>query len=552
MLKTLTIENYALIDHSHIDFTPGFVVITGETGAGKSIMLGALGLLLGQRADTQVLQDTSRKCVVEASFEIEGLGLKDFFEENDLDYDDTLIVRREILPSAKSRAFVNDTPVSLSLLKELAPHILDIHSQHQTLTLSDSGFQTSLLDSLVSDNMLLSQYQSAYKEYVSLKHHLEQLTSEEMQNRKDLDYNQFLFDELQEARLEVDEQDALEEESRLLANSEGIKTSFAAVMSLLDGENAVLELLNRAKNQLSHTADCLPAIKELYDRLDSSLIELRDISSEVGLLDDRIQYSPERQQQVDERLDLLYRLEKKHSVETVADLIAIREELDAKLQSVTTLDEEIHKAMEAVDNAFAELQQYGERLTASRQKAAVDVEKQLLPILEQLGMKEARLCAMVTPAEHYGPKGCDQVSFLFNANRGGELREISKVASGGELSRLMLALKSIVAHASQLPTIIFDEIDTGISGDISMRVGNILKEMSTTMQVVAISHMPQIAARAEQHLKVYKHLEEDTTVSHIRQLAEEERVGEIAMMLSSDNPTESAMQTARELMSNPK
>lgn len=548
MLRTLSIDNYALIDQSHIEFAPGFVVITGETGAGKSIMLGALALLLGQRADTQVLRDASRKCVVEASFDISTLGLKTFFESNDLDYDDTLILRREILPSAKSRAFVNDSPVSLSVLKDLAPRLIDIHSQHQTLTLSDSSFQIALLDALATDSTVLPEYQSAFREYISLKRKLEQLTAEEAQNRKALDYNQFLFDELSQARLDADEQQQLEEESNLLANSESIKMALSCVQSLLGDENAVISLLNSAKSQLSHSADCLPALNELYERLDSSLIELQDVLSEANSLDDRVQYSPERQQQVDERLDLLYRLQKKHGVESVASLIEIRDELDEKLQSVLSLDQQIHDAMEAVDNAFSHVQSLAEKLTNSRTVAAAEIESQLLPILSDLGMKEARMNVNVVPTEHFSSMGRDQVTFLFNANRGGELRELSKVASGGELSRLMLALKSIVVKASLLPTIIFDEIDTGISGDISMRVGHILAQMSKSMQVIAISHMPQIAARASQHLKVYKRIEEDSTVSHIRQLNDQERVNEIAMMLSSENPTESALKTARELM----
>lgn len=549
MLQSLTIENYALIAHSHIEFEKGFVVITGETGAGKSILLGALGLLLGQRADCQSLRDKTKKCVVEAVFDISCLDLQPFFALHELDYDPNLILRREILPSAKSRAFVNDTPVALPLLHELGLKIVDIHAQHQTLRLGDALFQTSLLDALSPQPDLLARYRDAYQDYVEVKKRLEQLMAEEQQNKKDLDYHQFLFDELFAAHLVADEQQELEQESTLLANAETIKESLSQALRVCDGdEDSALSRLLMAKNQLSHSADFLPALKELQERFDSSLIELRDILSELDSLNDQVQYNPERQQEVDQRLDVIYRLQKKHNVSMVAELLAIQDDLDRKLQSVSTLDEQIQKAMEEVDKAFATIQGLAEQITAARQKAALLMEQDILPILADLGMKEARLQVCVSPTANYGPQGCDEVRFLFNANKGGELRDIAKVASGGELSRLMLALKSIVARASLLPTIIFDEIDSGISGDISMRVSHILERMSLSMQVIAISHMPQIAARANQHLKVAKAVEDESTVSRIRQLSTDERIEEIAMMLSSDNPTDSALQTARELM----
>lgn len=553
MLQSLTIDNYALIDHTHIDFSAGFVVITGETGAGKSILLGALGLLLGQRADCQALHDKNKKCVVEANFDITSLELEEFFEANDLDYDETLIVRREILPSAKSRAFVNDSPVSLAVLSALGMRLVDIHAQHQTLRLADPTFQTSLLDALASDPSIYASYKAAYGRYSTLKHELERLTAEEQQNRKDLDYNQFLFDELNDARLMEGEQQELEEESNLLANAETIMGALHQVMALCEeDEESAIARLSTAKSQLEHTADCLPALRELQSRMDSTIIELRDILGEISALDDRIQYNPSRQQEVDERLDLLYRLERKHGVDNAEALIALRDELDGKLQSVSSMEQQIEETMEAVDKAFGEVQRLAEQITLQRKKAAQQFEEAIHPKLCDLGMKEARLKATVTPTEDFGPQGCDRVLFLFNANRGGEMREIAKVASGGELSRLMLGLKAIVASASLLPTIVFDEIDSGISGDISMRVSNILKQMSMTMQVVAITHLPQIAAAAKQHLKVAKAVEGEATVSRIRELGEEERVNEIAMMLSSDNPTASALQTARELMSTSK
>ena len=554
MITHLHIENYALIQHTDIDFGPSMTAITGETGAGKSILLGALGLLMGQRADSQVLQDKEKKCVVEAFF------------------DDDVILRREILPSAKSRAFVDDSPVTLDQLRATAARLLDIHSQHQTLTLADSAFQRDLLDTLspsaetgrapVSTETTdipttqrrahgpSLQYADAFAEYQRLKKHLEELTSADQQARREQDYHQFLFDELNEAHLVEGEQEELEQESSLLANAEGIKEALSTVLSLCDSDSgdSALSRLSASRQQLSRIASTHPDAQALSERMESSLIELKDILSEVESFNDRIAFSPDRQQQVDERLDLLYRLEKKHSVSTVQELIALRDELDEKLQAVAHLDEEIHAAMEAVDKVFAKVQQEAERLTALRQQAARQLEKEVLPLLSDLGMKEARLVVEVTPTSTYTPHGCDSIRFLFNANRGGELRELGKVASGGELSRLMLALKSLTARQSLLPTIIFDEIDTGVSGDISSRMAAILSGMGQHMQVIAITHLPQMAAVAADHLKVYKQVEADTTVSHIRPLTPDERVQEIAVMLSSDPPTESACQTARELL----
>ena len=559
MLLSLHIENYALIRESDISFGSGFVVITGETGAGKSILLGALGLLLGQRADTAVLADKERKCIVEAQFDIANLGFQPLFDEADVDYDDHLLLRREIAPSGKSRAFVNDTPVQLPFLRSLGTRLVDIHSQHQTLTLADSAFRFTLLDSMVSDGgecHPFAAYQAAYAKYYSLKRNLEALTSAEAQNRKEQDYLQFQFNELSEARLIPDEQQALEQESQLLAHAEAIREGLGEAASLLDNdsEQAILPCLRQAKNALSHIASFHPEADALLSRLDSALIELDDINSSLSSLADSVSYNPERQQQVDDRLALLYRLQKKHGVDSVDALIAIRYDLDARLQSISSLDARIHALMEQVDRAFAKAQSAADILTAARQAAGSRLAEGIIPVLHDLGMPEARFSVLLTPTQSYGPTGHDAVSFLFNANRGGELRDLAKVASGGELSRLMLAIKSLPTANCQLPTfiptLIFDEIDTGVSGDISIAVGNIMCRMAEHMQVVAITHLPQIAARASQHLKVYKRVEDgaDRTVSHIRQLTSDERLTEVAVMLSSDPPTPAALQTARELM----
>lgn len=550
MLRTLHIENYALIDSVDIQFGNGFVAITGETGAGKSILLGALGMLLGQRADTAVLADKGRKCVVEAHFDIGGLDLKPLFDEADVDYDDRLILRREILPTAKSRAFVNDTPVQLPFLRTLGNHIIDIHSQHQTLTLADSRFRLSLLDTIASPKGTFDTYRDAYGVYTSLKRELEELTTTEAQNRREQDYLQFQFNELYEANLVEDEQQELEQESQLLAHAESVREGLAEAVSMMDDDSgqAALSRLRQAKTALSHISGWHPSVEQLLARLDSSLIELDDICGELQSVADGVTYSPERQQQVDDRLSLIYRLQKKHGVDTVADLIAIRDDLDARLQSISTLDERIHALMEQVDKAFAKLQSAADGLTASRRKAGTKLAKDILPTLHDLGMSEARFSVEITPTETYGPMGHDVVSFLFNANRGGEMRDLAKVASGGELSRLMLAVKSMLTSHNLLPTIIFDEIDTGVSGDISVAVGKIMCRMAERMQVVAITHLPQIAARAEQHFKVYKQTVGDHTVSNIRQLNGDERLRELAVMLSSDPPTAAALQTAKELM----
>lgn len=551
MLKTLHIENYALIQQTDISFDGGLVVITGETGAGKSILLGALGLLLGQRADTQVLSDKEHKCVVEASFDISGLGLQPLFEQYDADYDDQLILRREILPSAKSRAFVNDSPANLQFLKELGPHILDIHSQYQTLTLTESLFQTQLLDSF-SDGTLLSNYQALYRQYGTLKRQLEQLTTQDAENNKVLDYNRFLFEELHSANLQPDEQQALEEEAHLLEHTGAIKEALGTVAALCDGggesdDSAVARLVS-SRAALSHVTSFHPDILTLHQRLDSTLIELQDILSDVASLDDRLQFSPQRQEQVSERLDLIYRLQKKHGVDSIPALLDIQQRLDQQLQAAEGLDDRIREVMEQVDAVFAQMQQAADRVTAARAKAARQLEQQLLPVLAQVGMASAKVVVEITPAADFNSLGHDNVRLLFNANQGGALRPLAEVASGGELSRLMLAVKSVVTQRSLLPTIIFDEIDSGVSGDISVAVGNIMRRMAQHMQVIAISHLPQIAAKARQHLKVAKALEDDRTISRIRQLDPDQRVTEIAVMLSSNPPTPAALQTARELM----
>lgn len=551
MLKTLHIENYALISQSDINFDGGFVAITGETGAGKSIMLGALALLLGQRSDTKTLYNPERKCVVEALFDIKQLNLKHLFDENDVDYSDdgSLIIRREILPNGKSRAFVNDTPVAVTFLKQLGSAIIDIHSQHASLLLGDSTFQTSVLDCIGNGLPLLDDYQTSYRKYTSLKRQLEQMTAEEEQNRKDYDYNKFLFDELTNANLSDGEQEELEQEASLLANAENIKQSLSQIISICDGEeDSALSRLNASKSILGKISDCHKELTALNERFDSSLIELRDIVSSLDTMNEEITFSPERQQQVEERLDLIYRLEKKHGADSIAKLLEIQNNLDSKLSNLDITDQRIHEVMEAVDKSFNELQKKAEALTKCRKKATKELESQIAKLLVDLAMPNATLKAEVVSTADYGPLGNNRVSLLFNANKGGELREIAKVASGGEMARLMLAIKSLTAKAGLLPTVIFDEIDTGISGDISVKVGNIMQRMSSDMQVIAITHLPQIAARATQHYKVYKSDDGEKTASKIKLLDNDGRRYELAVMLSAEPPSAAALQTATELM----
>lgn len=550
MLRQLSIENYALIRSLQITFNEGFTAITGETGAGKSIILGALGLLAGQRADTQVLSDKNKKCVIEAVFGIETLGLKKFFDDNDLDYDDNVLIRREILPTAKTRAFINDTPVSLQQLRDFGTKVLDIHSQNQTLTLLNADFQMRFVDTLAGNEKLLKEYSALYGGYVQAKNELSQLRAELQQNRRDKDYNQFLYDELDKAQLAENEQEELEQELNLLNHTETIKQTFGEVLETADRQDdAAIARLQSAKSQLSKIVSYYPEVEELYNRLESSIIELRDIFSEIESLDENLSYSLERQQYVSQRLDTIYNLQSKHSVSTVAELLEIKSQLSDKLLAVTDLDERINKLEKQISETESRLRQMAGVLSERRHKTSLQIESELLPTLAELGMKDAQIVVELTPTENLLSNGTDAVRLLFNANRGGELREVGKVISGGELSRLMLALKSLIVKTNLLPTIIFDEIDTGVSGTIAVAMANIMQKMSQNTQVVAITHLPQVAGKAKTQFKVYKESDEVSTQTSMRQLTEEQRVEEIATMLSSEKLTASAIETAKQLMS---
>ena len=549
MLRQLSIENYALIRSLQITFNEGFTAVTGETGAGKSIILGALGLLVGQRADTQMLQDKERKCVIEAVFDIGGLGLEKFFSDNDLDYDTNVLIRREILPTAKTRAFINDTPVSLQIMRDFGNMVVDIHSQNQTLTLLNPDFQMRFVDTLADNAEMLKKYASEFAVFQKVKNELAQLREELQQSRRDKDYNQFLFDELEKAQLSENEQEELEQELNLLNNTETIKQTFGEILESADRQDdAAIPRLMSAKSQLSKITAYYPHAEDLFQRLDSCVIELRDIFSEIESLDENLTYSFDRQQYVSQRLDLIYNLQSKHGVNSVGELLEIKSQLNDKLQSTNDLSEKIQALEKRLAETEKHLHNLANELSTKRHKAAQQLEQEVLPLLADLGMKDAQIKVQLSTCENFQPDGTDAITLLFNANKGGELREVGKVISGGELSRLMLAIKSLIVKAKMLPTLIFDEIDTGVSGTIAVQMANIMKRMSQNAQVLAITHLPQVAAKAQCHYKVYKQSDDTSTQTSMCRLTEEQRVEEIAKMLSSEKLTASAIETAKQLM----
>ena len=549
MLLKLSIKNYTLIHAANIDFHPGFTVITGETGAGKSIMLGALSLILGKRADPSVLMDKEKKCVVEGTFDIRNLNLNQFFEENDLDYDAVTLLRREINPAGKSRAFINDTPVNLNTLKALGNRLIDIHSQHQTLLLNESSFQQEIFDAYVNQPKLQQAYALLYYRYRESLKKLTRLQQQNEQSKRDEDYFRFQLNELESASLNVDELEELEEKHKLLSHVVEIRTATDMAVSLLKEEDtAALEQLGRLKEIFTRLSGYHSSIAEFAKRLQSSYIELADLATEIENFTSLNDFNPEELQKVEERLDALYGLQQKHHVNSIDELILLREEYRQKLEAISNLDETLTTEKQSLTEISQKLEKAAMKLRAVRKQKIPVFEKEVETLLRQMGMKEAKFEVQTEELETFTLHGKEILTFYFNANKGSMPAPIVKTASGGELSRLMLALKSLIHQAGVLPTIIFDEIDAGVSGDIAGKLGNILKKMATQIQVMSITHLPQIASRADVHLKVFKHVEKDRTISKITSLSPKERLEEIAGMLSDEAVTEASRAAAFELL----
>lgn len=550
MLRSLYIQNYALIEKLDIDFSRGFSVITGETGAGKSIILGAIGLLLGQRADVKSIRQGASKCVIEARFEIAAYGMQSFFEENELEYEDECILRREVYASGKSRAFINDTPASLVQMKELGEQLIDVHSQHQNLLLNKEGFQLNVLDILAHNEEALTTYQSYYREWKKLREELEKLIAHAGQDRADEDYIRFQLEQLEEARLVDGEQEELEQEAETLSHAEEIKAGlFRADHLMVSDEGGLLTGLKECLDTMLDLQKVYPPAGELAERLESSYIELKDISQEISGKEEEIEFNPARLEEVNDRLNLIYTLQQKHRVSTVSELLALTEDYAAKLSNITSSDEQIEEMKARCEALYNKVKKQAAVLTKTRAVAAREVEKQMAARLIPLGMPNVRFLVEIGMRKEPGAHGADTVNFLFSANKNGTLQNISSVASGGEIARVMLSVKAMIAGAVKLPTIVFDEIDTGVSGEIADRMADIMQEMGARdRQVISITHLPQIAARGKAHYKVYKQDSDTETNSHIRLLTDTERVEELAHMLSGATLTEAALNNAKALL----
>jgi len=551
MLTRLIITNYALITNISVEFHKGLNSITGETGAGKSIILGALGLILGNRADLSVLKDNRKKCIVEGIFDISEYKLNQFFDENDLDYNDFTILRREISPSGKSRAFINDTPVNLKVMHDLGLQLIDIHSQHQNLELSNQKYQLELVDAVASSENALNEYKIRYNEFISLQRDLKNITELSEKASADLDYFQFQFDQLNDAKLSDGEQEELEEELEKLTHAEEIKSTFNEVNQLLDNEQfSVINNIKESKRRLINIQDFIKQAPELAERLNSCMLELQDILNESEGLAEKTEYNPSRIEQVNERLNLIYSLEQKHHLSSVKELVELKKTFEEKISQVTGYDDVIKILKKNIELKREQLSRKADELSDLRKKAFPFIEKSVVEDLKQLGMSKSRFMVQ----HHYLPDftltGKDSVSFLFSANVDVSPAEISKIASGGEMSRLMLALKNLLRTAKELPTVIFDEIDAGVSGEIALKMGAILKSFSGSAQIVNITHLPQVAARGDAHFVVYKYEENGKTFTTMKQLDHSERVEELAKMVGGDNLTDSTLKTAEELLGN--
>ena len=553
MLRHLEIRNYALIEHLEIDFSNGFSVMTGETGAGKSIIMGALSLVLGQRADAKSIQEGYTKCVVETTFDLSFYHLEEFFEEADIDFEKQCIIRREVHANSKSRAFINDTPVTLQQLKSLTEKLIDIHSQHESLLLSESSFQLDIVDSVAATKSELAHYQEVYKQFKDTKKEYEELSAKAEQWKSERDYDQFQFNQLNEAGLSENEQTELETELDLLNHTEEVKTELSAIVTYLDGdETGIQPQLTKALQAVNRIDKFLPAETHAHDRIESALIDLKDLTKELSEKLYDTDFNPERKQFVEDRLNTIYTLQQKHHVATIAELLELYHNLEEKLLQIEAFDNELGELQKQIDKLLQQLNEAADQLTQKRKNVLTFIEQELIDKLTSLGISNARILVELTPTENFLPSGKDHVDFLFAANKNATPQPIANVASGGEMSRLMLSIKSLLINTSGLPTIIFDEIDTGVSGEIAHKMGEIMRQISNNAQVIAITHLPQIAAKGTAHYKVFKQDNEKTTQTHIVLLKPQERLLEIAEMLSGKNPSQAAINNAAELIKNSK
>ena len=549
MLQHLRIQNFALIEETEVHLNNGLTVITGETGAGKSILLGALGLTLGSRADVSSLHDKTKKCIIEAQFNVKEYSLRSFFESNELDFEEVTTIRREITPEGKSRAFINDTPTTLSVLKELGEQLIDIHSQHETLLLKETNFQFELVDAFAQTTNLFSDYKKQFNALQKLRKQLEELTAQEIQAKKELDYFQFQFNELEEANVKVGEQQQLEEESETLENAEFIKGSLVkSSLAINGGDENIVSALALVKQQLQSVSKFGKQFNELFERINSVSIELKELSKDIDACEEDVVYDNSRLEEVNAQLDKLNRLLKKHGVNSEEELLTIKTDIEAKLQQFSSLEVAIEKTQKEIFASEKQCKSLAKDLSDKRQKSTAGIEQNIKTMLMGLSMANAQFKIELIPLDALSFNGQDSISFLFTANKGAEFKELHKTASGGELSRLMLCLKALLAERTALPTIIFDEIDTGVSGDVADKIGNILFAMGKTMQVITITHLPQMASKGGNHLFVYKSDSKDKTTSSIKALNKEERIAEIAKMLSTGTPTETALKNAKELL----
>lgn len=549
MLRRLSIRNYALIDYLEIDFSEKLTIITGETGAGKSILLGALGLVMGERADNKIFYNEAEKCVVEAHFEVGRYDLKEFFETHELDYDPEVVVRRELSPSGKSRAFINDTPANNQVLQRLTDTLIDLHQQFDTLDIHQVNFQLRMIDALADNQAALKTYQTGHRQYTTDKRRLQTLRDQSENAVKELEFARFQYEELEKAALETGEQERLEAELTRLTSAEDIKRTYGAAYNhLVEGEHNIIGQLQVLLRSTAATRRILPQLSTLSERMEAAILELQDVAKTCERIADDTEYDPQRIGEVQERLNSIYKLQKKHGAANVDELLQLQEKLERQLAGFSNLDEEIAQLERAVAAQEKRLRQEAAVLGERRRNVAPGFEEKVQAMLAQLSMPHARLKVDIQATEALTPTGTDDVQFLFATNVGSRFLPIKDVASGGELSRLTLCAKSLVADAIPLPTLIFDEIDAGVSGDVSMRMGLILQELSQRHQVVSITHTPQVAARADRHYFVYKKVQDNRTLTNIRALTHDERVRSIAVMLSGNPPSESALATARELV----